>query len=162
MKSKHGRKRDDGWYEVVDTAIDAKRIRNVEEAEGFRCFFRGPIGAVQIVEVPTDMPEPVRDALGRKLSALGVSVLIVNENIKFYRIRRASPDEEKKLNAAPKEERPSPPPGAPRVHEAPEDPRAGSLAHGDGDRAREPGREARALRDAPTDASEGGTDRGDP
>lgn len=131
-KQKHGYTRRDGWYEVVDTSVDAKLIRNVEEAEGFRCFVRGPISDIHIVEVPTDMPEPARNALGRKLSSLGVSVLLVNENIKFYKLRRATPDEEKRLDAIEKEKDPPPSPSTPTIDEASDSDGVGPVVAGDG------------------------------
>lgn len=155
-----GRAREDGWYEAVDTAIDAKLIRNVKETEGARCFLRGPIGDVQIVEVPVDMPERVRDALGHKLSALGITVLLVNENIKFFKLCRASPEEEEKLNAAAKEDGAPPPSAAADAH-ASEDPGARSLADGDGSERDQPAGSADASGDAssPGGDAEGVADR---
>jgi hypothetical protein len=143
---KFGRARDNGWYEVVDTAIDARLIRNVQEAEGFRCFIRGPIGDVQIVEVPTDMPEVVRDALGKRLSAMGITCLLVNENIKFYRLRRASHEEEKKLDAAQKQDATAPA-RATTDDEAPEGAGVRSVAGSDGSERDQPAGDATAPGD---------------
>jgi hypothetical protein len=154
-----GRRAHDGWYEIVDTAEDARRITSVKEAEGYRCFFRGPVGDVVIIEVPEDMPNDARDALGRSLSAQGVSVLLVTERIKFYRLRRARPDEEKKLNAHTQVENGEASASAPAEHEAPEDPLAGPLTDSDGAWSDRRNGSAHEERDAPLAGDEGKPDR---
>lgn len=108
MTKKKGSPRDvhNGWYEVTETFTSPERIRNVQEAEGARVFLLGRIEGVVIVEVPADMPGPAaRDALGRALTErLKGSVLIVNESIKFMKLRRATAEQERILYGHTKEE----------------------------------------------------------
>lgn len=97
--SKHGRQREDGWYEVVNMSKDGKRITNVQDAEGYRYFISGKIKDALVIQVPETMPIDRRNRLGQSLSAQGISVLIVDETLQFCRLRRVSPKEEMLLTS---------------------------------------------------------------
>jgi len=156
---KHSSRRDDGWYEVMDTAVDAKLIpRSVKETDGHRCFVRGPVGQIEIIEVPESMPEVARQALGQRLSSMGATVLLVNEHIKFYRLRRASAEEKRSLDAFEKQDGEAPASPSPG-DEAADGAVSGSVTHGDGRGGDQPDGGAGALGDDQERAQGGIKDR---
>lgn len=121
-----------GWYEVIESFPEGgERVRNVPEAEGHRVFVLGKIEEVVIIEVPDDMPTDARDALGRALSkVLQRNVFLTTERIKFMRLRRANPIEERQLDGIQKEEKPA---ALARASGRDDGPRR--VDHGDGDRS---------------------------
>jgi len=141
----------DGWYEVTEMFPEGgERVRNVAEAEGSRVFVLGQIEGVVLVEVPDDMDTAKRNALGYALSErVKGNVMIVNERIRFMKLKRAAPAEEKRLHENAKEQATNPAPARanPAAH-----PSAGPVAPRDGGSDPRPDGNAAALGDDRDDA----------
>lgn len=106
------RRRGEHWYELVDywNPDDITRI-SPDEPVFLMGMIEGPGPDVIVVEVPEDTTREKIERLGSWLSGQGIHALIVRAGIRFLRLKKASPEQTRKLDEHVRET-------AKRAHEA--------------------------------------------